>query len=69
MILFLGQSAIVLPCLLAAYAVSQLLDRFIKHRMPNFIRGLFILAVGCSLVATVFVVLVSVGCRFLTCDL
>jgi hypothetical protein len=69
---FLLQSVIILPCFGGAFALSVLIDRLVRHKMPHLVRGLFTFIVGLGILVVVAVplgiVLWIITCRFSTCD-
>lgn len=66
---FLVASAIILPCFGAAFALSKLVDRVLRRRMPHFARGLIILALGVALFYGVGMLLIMTCGLSSSCDI
>jgi uncharacterized membrane protein len=69
MVSLLVESAFILPCFGAAYALSTFVDRLSRRHMSHFVRGIFVFVAGTGFLATAAVVSLVIVCKFSSCDL
>ena len=66
---FLIESVLILPCFGAAFALSKLMDRLMKRRMPHIVRGMFTLGIGMAFLYVAAISLFLLVCRFSACEI